>query len=247
MGTWNTSITGNDTAKDLYAEYCAAFYKFDVEEALKRIEHYVRTKMFDESDEEEWCNYIYSLADFMWKKGILTDSIKDKAIEMIDNGFGLELWAESGQKTLDSRKKKLADFKEKLLSAQPQKKRIKPNVYMERIFNDGDIIAVQLQTAGKPYTAQETKPISEKEFHALDGKYVLMQLVKCYADWTSSIVPEIKDYWACFRLFDGIYDTVPNNIDLLSLQDASIHQGYKIALSSLAKAICFISSVEITK
>lgn len=229
MGTWNTSITGNDTAKDLYAEYCAAFYKFDVEEALKRIEHYVRTEMFDESDEEEWCNYIYSLADFMWKKGILTDSIKDKAIEMIDSGFGLELWAESGQKTLDSRKKKLAEFKEKLLSAQPQKKRIKPNVYMERIFDDGDIIAVQLQTAGKPYTAQETKPISEKEFHALDGKYVLMQLVECYASWTSSIVPEIQDYWACFRLFDGIYDTVPNDIDLLSLQDASIHQGYKIS------------------
>ena len=37
MGTWNTSVTGNDTAKDLYIEYTAAFYKFDVEEALKRI------------------------------------------------------------------------------------------------------------------------------------------------------------------------------------------------------------------
>ena len=40
MGTWNTSITGNDTAKDLYIEYTAAFYKFDVEEALKRIDSY---------------------------------------------------------------------------------------------------------------------------------------------------------------------------------------------------------------
>jgi hypothetical protein len=25
MGTWNTSVTGNDTAKDLYIEYTAAF------------------------------------------------------------------------------------------------------------------------------------------------------------------------------------------------------------------------------
>ena len=127
MGTWNTSVTGNDTAKDLYIEYTAAFYKFDVEEALKRIDSYIRTEMFDESDEEEWCNYIYSLADFMWKKGILTDSIRSKAIEMIDSGFGLELWAEAGQKTLDSRKKKLAEFKEKLLSAQPPKKKILGN------------------------------------------------------------------------------------------------------------------------
>ena len=102
MGTWNTSVTGNDTAEDLYIEYTSAFYKFDVEEALKRIDSYIRTEMFDESDEEEWCNYIYSLADFMWKKGILTDSIRNKAIEMIDSGFGLELWQEAGQKTFRS-------------------------------------------------------------------------------------------------------------------------------------------------
>lgn len=229
MGTWSTSITGNDTAKDLYDEYTAAFYKFDTEEALKRIDNYIRKEMFDESDEEEWCNYIYSLADFMWKKGILTDSIKDKAVEMIDSGFGLELWAEAGQKTLYSRKKKLAEFKEKLLLPQPPKKKIKPNVHTERIFDDGDIIAVQLQTAGKPYTEHESKPISENDFHALDGKYVLMQLVECYTSWTSIIVPEVKDYWACFRLFDGIYETIPNDLDLLSLKDALIHQGQRIS------------------
>jgi GNAT superfamily N-acetyltransferase len=229
MGTWNTSVTGNDTAKDLYIEYTAAFYKFDVEEALKRIDNYIRTEVFDESDEEEWCNYIYSLADFMWKKGILTDSIKDKAIEMIDSGFGLTLWAEAGQKTLDSRKKKLAEFKEKLLSPQPPRKKIKPNVHTERIFNDGDIVAVQLQTVGKPYTEQESKPISEEAFHNFDGKYVLMQLVACYVSWTSSIVPEVNDYWACFRLFDGVYDTIPDDLDLLSLRDALIHQGQKIS------------------
>ncbi len=229
MGTWNTSVTGNDTAKDLYIEYTAAFYKFDVEEALKRIDSYIRTEMFDESDEEEWCNYIYSLADFMWKKGILTDSIRNKAVEMIDSGFGLALWEEAGEKTLNSRKKKLDEFKEKLLSPQPPKKKIKPNVNTERIFDDGDIIAVQLQTSGKPYTEQDSKPISEEDFHNFDGKYVLMQLVNCYASWTSSIVPEVKDYWACFRLFDGIYDTVPNDVDLLSLKDALIHQGQKIS------------------
>ncbi len=229
MGTWNTSITGNDTAKDLYIEYTAAFYKFDVEEALNRIDLYVRNEMFDESDEEEWCNYIYSLADFMWKKGILNDSVKNKAIEMIDSEFGLDLWAEAGKKTLNSRKQKIVEFKQKLLSPQPQKKKIKPNVHTERIFNDGDIIAVQLQTAEKQYTEQESKPISEKDFHAFNGKYVLMQLVNCYASWTSSIVPEVKDYWACFRLFDGIHETVPDNIDPQSLKEALIHQGGKIS------------------
>lgn len=229
MGAWNTSICGNDTARDLYIEYSATFYKYDVEEALERIDNYVRSEMFDESDSEEWCNYFYSLADFMWKKGILTDNVRNKAIEMIDSGFGLELWEEAGQKTLDSRKKKLQEFKEKLLSPLPPYKKIKPNVHTERVFEDGDIIAVQLQTEGKPYTEAEQRPISEEDFRALHGKYILMQLVNCYASWTSNIVPEVKDYWACFRLFDGVYEVIPENIDPLLLKDALIHQSHKIS------------------
>ena len=56
MGTWSASITGNDTAQDLIAEYKAAFYKFDVDTAVSKIDAYVRT-LFNESEEEEWCNY----------------------------------------------------------------------------------------------------------------------------------------------------------------------------------------------
>ncbi len=65
MGTWNVSITGNDTAQDLRIEYTVAFFKYGIEEALEKIDEYVRADGFDESDEEEWCNYYYSLADFM--------------------------------------------------------------------------------------------------------------------------------------------------------------------------------------
>lgn len=106
------------------------------------------------------------------------------------------------------------------MSPQPPRKKIRLNIYPKRIFNDGDIIAVQLQTAGKQYTMQEIKPVSERDFQAFDGKYVLMQLVECFSSQISSIVPEVKDYWACFRLFDGVYDTVPENIDVQSLKDA---------------------------
>ena len=210
-------------------EYSAAFWKYDVEEALARIDEYVRSEMCDESDEEEWCNYYYSLADFMWKKGILTESVKNKAIEMIDSGFGLELWAEEGEKTLNARKRKLEEFKAKLLSPQCAPKKIKPNAYTERIFEDGDIIAVQLQTEGKPYTEKDRSHLTEEEFHALHGKYVLMQLIDCKASWTSSVAPEVKDYWANFRLFDGIYDEIPQDIDPSTVEDAAIHHGNHIS------------------
>ncbi len=72
VGAWSTSITGNDTAQDLRAEYACAFYYYkDVSEAVQKIEEYVASYGINESDPEEYCDYVYSLADFMWKKGIL--------------------------------------------------------------------------------------------------------------------------------------------------------------------------------
>lgn len=222
MGAWSTSITGNDTAEDLKQEYNVAFWKFEVPEALRRLDEYVRQD-FDESDPEEWVNYYYSLADYMWRKGILIDEVRDKAIAMIDSGFGLEIWEESGEKTLQERKKVLAAFRAKLLSSQLPKKRIKPNIHAERIFNDGDIIAVELQTAGKPYTGSRMRAMTDEAFHACDGKFVLMQLVECKPSWHSALAPEIGDYWATFRLFDGIYDTIPETVDARELKLAEFN------------------------
>ena len=51
MGAWSTSINGNDTAEDLKQEYTVAFWKFEVPEALRLLDEYVRQN-FDESDPE---------------------------------------------------------------------------------------------------------------------------------------------------------------------------------------------------
>ena len=227
MGAWSTSINGNDTAEDLKREYTVAFWKFEVPEALRRLDEYVRRDI-DEDDPEAWADYIYSLADFMWRKGILTDEVRNKAIAMIDSGFGLEVWAESGKKTLQARKKVLTAFRGKLLSPQPAKKRIKPNVYTDRVFRDGDIIAIKLQTEGKTYTGGRTgTTMTEEAFHAYDGKYILMQLVECKSSWNSKLVPEVKDYWAVFRLFEGIYDEPPEEINLRELKPAAFYVNRK--------------------
>ena len=155
MGSWGTGISGNDTAMDLRSEYQAAFYYFDVETALEKIDTYVRDEGFDESDEGEWCDYYYSLADFMWKKGILTEDVKNRALSMIDSGFGLDIWEETGKAALKERKKVLEKFREKLCSEQPAKKKIKINLYMKPIFEIGDLVAFQLQTLDKTYLPTE--------------------------------------------------------------------------------------------
>lgn len=229
MGAWSVSITGNDTAQDLRDEYTAAFFRYGVDEAVKKIDDYVRKTMFDETDEEEWCNYIYSLADFMWKKGILTEEMKNTALGMVDSGFGLELWEESGKSVLNSRKKALEKFRAQIISPMPPKKKIKPNVNTTPIFEDGDVIAIKLMTAGKKYAKNDEKAMTNEEFHALDGKYILLQKIENHASWTSFIVPDVKDYWAIFRLFDGVYDDVPKNVDIKSLKDANIHHTQSIS------------------
>ena len=177
MGAWSTSVTGNDTAADLKDEYTCAFYRYPQEEALQKIEAYVRG-MFDESDPEEWCAYVYSLSDFMWKKGILTDAVRARALQMIDSGFGLELWAESGEKVLRDRKKALEKFRTQITSPMGAVKKIKPNVHTEDIFTAGDLIAIKLMTAGKTYGtkhAASDRRMTEEAFQSYDGKYILLQ------------------------------------------------------------------------
>lgn len=206
VGTWNASINGNDTAQDLKSEYQAAFFYNDVETALAKIDAYVRND-FNESDEEEWTSYYYSLADFMWKHGILTDEVRNRAVEMIDSGFGLNVWANEGKRVLNQRKKVLVEFREKLLSPQPPKKKISIKLYLNPIFETGDLIAIQLQTENKHYI--QNSPFSEEEFRNFNGKYVVLRKVTDKVSYASAIEPRVKDHWAVFQLYGKVFDTCP--------------------------------------
>lgn len=211
MGAWNASINGNDTAQDLKSEYQAAFFYNDVETALRKIDAYVR-RDFDESDEEEWCDYYYSLADYMWKHGILTDTVRDRAVSMIDNGFGLDIWEEEGAAMLNKRKKVLDEFRTKLLSPQPPKKKITVKLYLKPIFETGDLVAIQLQTANKHFMKQSS--FSEQFFRECDGKYVVLRKVADRISYTSAIEPAVKDHWAVFQLYGKVFDTCPTAAEL---------------------------------
>lgn len=234
MGAWSVSITGNDTAQDLLSEYQAAFFYYDAETALSKIDAYVRDEGINEFDEDEWCDYYYSLAMFMWKKGILTDSVRAKAIEMIDSGFGLELWADSGNKVLEKRKKALANFKEKLLSPQCEKKKIHINLHLSPIFDIGDVVAFQLKTADKTYIPHDSR-FNKDFFNDANGKYVVVRKLEDHISYRSSIVPEIADHWAVFQLYSKIFDTLPDISEMATIGWANTGdaQGTFICESSL--------------
>ena len=220
MGAWNASINGNDTAQDLKKEYQAAFFYNDVETALAKIGAYIRQDGYDESDEAEWCDYYYSLADFMWKHGILTDAVRYRSVEMIDSGFGLDLWKEAGAKTLEKRQRVLAEFREKLLSPQPPKKKISIKLYLNPIFEPGDLVAIQLQTADKHY--MERSNFTEQFFRECNGKYVVFRKVSDKISYTSRVEPCVKDHWAVFQLYGKIFDYLPTAEDLKNVPWADL-------------------------
>ena len=218
MGTWSASITGNDTALDMIEDYKVAFSYFDVPKGLQKLDQYVRSN-FDESDEDEWCAYFYSLADFMWKNGILTDEIRDKAVQMVDSDFGMETWIEAGSEK--QRRKELAKFRAKITSPQCAPKKIKlTHIHPDDIFENGEVIAVQLKTAGKKYLPGfSCDLVSDEEFLSYDNKYVVIQKAYSKEQHFSGVMPELCDRTAVFVLFKGIYDS-PEDIDITKLEKA---------------------------
>ena len=217
MGAWGVGITSNDAAQDLKSDYQAAFAYYDIEIALAKIDEYVRLEGYDESDESDWCDYYYSLANFMWKKGILTDEVRDTAVNMIDTGFGLEIWTDEGEKTLNKRKKVLAEFREMLLSPQPAKKKIKVDLYLNSVFDIGDYVAFRLQTMDKSYLVKKSS-FDEDYFRSMDGKYVVIRKVQDHISYQSKIVPEVADHWIIYQLYCAFFDAIP---DISQLRDTN--------------------------
>lgn len=229
MGTWSASITGNDTALDMIEEYKVAFSYFDVSTGLQKLDQFVRSN-FDESDEEEWCSYFYSLADFMWKNGILTDEIRDKAVQMVDSDFGMETWIEAGWEK--QRRKELAKFREKITSPQCAPKKIKLNhIHPDDIFENGEVIAIQLNTIGKDFIPYyQCDSISDEEFLSYNNKYVVIQKEYSKEQHFSGVMPELCDRTVMFVLFKGIYDS-PEDVDINKLEEADFKCSHSESVS----------------
>lgn len=222
MSAWSESIYGNDTAQDLKREYQAVFSRNDVETALQKLDAYVRAD-FDETDEEEWASYIYSLADFMWKHGILTEQVRDRALGMIDSDFGMEIWAEEGKSVLNRRRKVLSTLREKLLSPQPPKKKVRLDIHSKPIFETGDLVAIRLKTLDKQYLPR--CKMGEERFRCCEGKYIVLRKVSDHATPFSAIETELKDYWAYFQIYARVFDACPVSEELVDVEILPIDNG----------------------
>lgn len=117
MGTWGTGIYEDDMAcdvRDAYQEMAEQGFscKKSTGKIIKRYKSDL--KKFPETVNLFWL----ALAKAQMESGVLDDRVRDKAIEMIDEGIDLQNWQELGAdpETLEERKTVLEQFRAEIKS-----------------------------------------------------------------------------------------------------------------------------------
>lgn len=145
MGTWNTSIKGNDASSDIYSDFFDLYN--DGKSPLD-----ISQKMFYDYQEvidnpEDCNNFWFALALAQWETKSLDEIVYNKVKEIIDSGNDLKVWEELGadKKDIQKRKDVLDKFLIKIKTGKEKAKlpkKIKPK---EPIFKTGDCLTFKLK------------------------------------------------------------------------------------------------------
>ena len=119
MGTWKSSIFGDDVACDVRDEYLTLIKDGINSQAATK-------KMLDnwrqiETDPDDGPVFWIALAATQWEYGRLEPIVKTRALEIIQNGQDFHRWKD--QKLFKRRESALKALRKKLLSPQPKPRR----------------------------------------------------------------------------------------------------------------------------
>lgn len=142
MGAWGAGLYQDDVACEV-RDYYIDCLRNDDESAEDKTIDYFQDELNDDYD----CAIVwFALADTQWKYGRLSEMVKNKTLEYIDNETNLQLWCEVDKKMYSKREKAFSDLKDKLLSPMPPKKKLrKPHIFTCS-WNVGDVFAYQLKS-----------------------------------------------------------------------------------------------------
>jgi hypothetical protein len=114
MGTWNAGFFDDDLALDIKDEFERSF-KGDGD--IQSVTEHIFSEYEDVINDEDEGPIVYlSLAALQLEYGYLQSNIKEQALNIINQGKGLERWEEAGKKALADREKVLQELKKQLLN-----------------------------------------------------------------------------------------------------------------------------------
>lgn len=144
MGAWNTSLYGNDTARDVKGDYVHKLRsgKNDQEAMEAMLVEYERTK----DDEDEGPLFWLALADTQWEYGRLTERCARRRSSCLRRGWIRSVERSGGWKSWQ-RNETCRALGEKLRSPQPPRKRIRPYKLYQCPWALGDVFAYRFSSA----------------------------------------------------------------------------------------------------
>ena len=103
MGTWNTSIKGNDASSDIYLDFFDSYNDGKSPEEISK-------KLFADYQEvldnpQDCNNFWFALALAQWETKSLDEKVYKKVKEIIESGKDLKVWEELGADKKDIKKR----------------------------------------------------------------------------------------------------------------------------------------------
>lgn len=216
MGAWGPGIFSDDLASDIRYEYNTLLsFNIPDEEAFKLIKEY----FFEEGSEEE-PTFWFAIALCQWNKGRLMESVKRKALENIEQD--LLRWKQSGKEgEYKKRKKVLEEFKDKILSPMPVRKKVSKTTTVHSPWEVGDLLAFKLTNV----------KIKETEYY---NKYVLLRVIGIHRTPVSQIIKQ-QDYddMVMFGLYNWSGEEAPSIDKLDELEYIPLNEHDDILLGHI--------------
>ncbi|MCQ1956836.1 DUF4259 domain-containing protein [Arthrobacter sp. zg-Y826] len=121
MGAWGSGIFANDTAADIRGEYREHLEdQIPDEEATRLVIESFGYMLREDNAAELWV----ALAAAQSQVGRLDDEVKAAALDVIDQGSGLEEWEEAGPEELAERVAALQELRNQLTGPQPARMKL---------------------------------------------------------------------------------------------------------------------------
>lgn len=184
MGAWGAKIYQNDVGQDVRHEY-KEYLRFGktARDATKEL---LANNADILEDTDDSVDFWLALADTQWTLGRLEDVVKEKALQIIEDGSGMDRWGElvppenkASERLLQQREHALQELKNKLLTPQPPEKKVsRYNIYKCQ-WKIGDVYAYPLDS---DYAKEK----------GLDGKCFLLHKVGETIYHPRHIIPVVR-------------------------------------------------------
>ena len=140
MGTWGVKLYDDDIALDIKERFTDPNSRKNVWE--------ITTELMEEyscilDDVHGAPVFWFTLVDTQWNLGCLLQDVKERALEWLERGGDLAVWAEENPKLAIKRKAVLTELQQKLKSPQPSPKKLKQPRLFRCGWGIGDVFAYQ--------------------------------------------------------------------------------------------------------